>query len=90
MHFRGARVEYFNSDTVGTVDDIIRRLFIILEAEDKIPAGDTTMAGWSVKVCTVRLGAAIVKRQARWIVVDDLGLLTSEIRNFCDLLRYRW
>jgi hypothetical protein len=90
---------YVGDGMVGTVDDVIRKLFSVLKASKEIPERthperilpqDTSDIAWYQAVCFKLQELASIQQQPVWIAVDDLGptsdgapLLDKEILVFC-------
>lgn len=92
---RGAEVVFLDRATVGTVHEVVRKLFAVFGATDQIPAvHDSTGPAWYRAVCNELAGVATKREPPRqlWIAADDLGfhpdgkisLMDPEIRDFFD------
>ena len=89
---QGAEVTYICNGTVGTVADVVDKLFSTLEASDRIPPQHTTIDAWYKQVCNRLPEVAARRGRPLWIAIDDLGpgtdgvtpLMDKEIRDFFD------
>jgi hypothetical protein len=90
---RGALATFMDRDMVGSVDEVIKKLFGIYNARHRIPDGeDQSTDAWYRAVCTelTLVASNAVSPRQLWIAVDDLGfqpdgvtpLMDPEIRNF--------
>ena len=87
----GSKHVYFFNGDVGTVDEVIERLFSALGDRNAIPAKDTTGSAYYRKVILALKEVAQSKNQMLWVAFDDLGLsqdnagqLDPLIKEFCD------
>jgi hypothetical protein len=78
---------------VATVEDAVLWLFSSLEADDAVPAGDSTDTAWYGTVSRALLRRVRERGRPAWIAVDDLGpgpdgspLMDDKIRKFFELL----
>jgi hypothetical protein len=89
----GADVTFIDRNTVGRVEDVVKKLFAILGVEEKrIPAQDSPGPHWYRDVCNELAAVALNRKPPRqlWIAVDDLGfqpdgktpLMDDAIRHF--------
>jgi hypothetical protein len=70
---RGADMTYLFNGTIGSVEELVRKLFSRLRASERVPEQDTTDPGYYQHVCDRLAEEAARYGRPLWIAVDDLG-----------------